>query len=58
MQTICQISINNDFEQKIRASDIINDTNEDSMIDKKHTIMKNNRIDFIKTMFPAPGGNT
>lgn len=51
MPNICEITINNEFEQKIRADDIINTTNTDDMIDRTKHVLKNNMIDMIETIF-------
>jgi hypothetical protein len=52
MQLVCQRTINNDFGEKIRTGDIIDASNKDSIVDKKKTGIKNNMVDFIKSMFP------
>jgi hypothetical protein len=51
MQLICPRTINNDFGKKITGGDIIDASNKDSVVDKKNAGIKNNMVDFIKTMF-------
>lgn len=45
IQTICEISINNDFEQKIRGGDVIDESNLNNAVDKTNSSNKNNAID-------------
>ncbi|WMW25231.1 hypothetical protein RE474_00500 [Methanolobus sediminis] len=57
MQLICLRTINNDFGEKIRAGDIIDASNKDSIVDKKKTGIKNNMVDFINHIFTNVADN-
>ncbi len=51
IQIICEITINNDLEQKIRDDDIIDSTALNSAVDKKDKSNMNIAIDIIKATF-------